>query len=69
MCVASSIAKHILDGDKDTLDRYIKFLGTGSDTWPMDAFKVLGVDLKDKQVYLDAIDYFEKMIDTYESIM
>lgn len=69
VCVASAVAKHILDGDKDMLDRYIKFLGTGSDTWPMDAFKVLGVDLKDKQVYLDAIDYFESMIDTYESIM
>ena len=68
VCVASYVAKNILDGNKDLLDKYYEFLGTGSDVWPIDAFKVLGIDLTDKQVYLDAIDYYESMIDKYEEI-
>lgn len=68
VCVASYVAKNILDGNKDLLDKYYEFLGTGSDVWPIDAFKVLGIDLTDKQVYLDAIAYYESMIDKYEEI-
>ena len=68
VCVALYVAKNILDGNKDLLDKYYEFLGTGSDVWPIDAFKVLGIDLTDKQVYLDAIDYYESMIDKYEEI-
>ena len=68
VCVACYVAKSILDGDKDLLDKYIKFLGTGSSTWPVDAFKVLGVDLSDESVYIKAIEYYESMIDKYREI-
>ena len=50
------------------LSKYIAFLKVGSDVWPMDAFKVLGIDLEDKSVYEDAIKYFDSLIDTYETI-
>ena len=66
--VASSIAKEILDGNKDMLDKYIKFLSTGGDVWPIDAFKILGIDLTKKDVYLNAIKYYEDMIDLYKKI-
>ena len=68
VCVACYVAKSILDGDKDLLDKYIEFLGTGSSTWPEDAFKVLGVDLTDESVYIKAIEYYESMIDKYREI-
>ena len=41
----------------------------GSDMWPKDVFKVLGVDLEDKQVYIEAIEYFDTLIDKYYKIM
>lgn len=66
--VASFVAKHILDGDKDMLDKYISFLKTGGDTWPIDAFKVLGIDLKDSKVYEEAISYFDSLIEEYKNI-
>ena len=66
--VASYVAKHILDGDKDILDKYISFLKTGGDTWPIDAFKVLGIDLKDRKVYEEAISYFDTLIEEYKNI-
>lgn len=66
--VASYVAKKILDNDKEMLDNYIKFLSLGSNTWPIDAFKVLGVDLTESKVYEQAIQYFLEMIDKFESI-
>ena len=68
IAVASSVAKEILDGNKDMLNNYIKFLSTGGDVWPIDAFKILGIDLTKKDVYLNAIKYYEDMIDLYRKI-
>lgn len=66
--IASHVASRILDGDKEMLDNYIKFLGCGLDKWPMDIFKVLGVDLEDESVYNSAVKYFDSMMDEYENI-
>jgi len=66
--VAASIASKILKGDKKTLDNYIAFLKVGSDKWPSEAFKILGVDLEDKNVYENAISYFDSLIDKYYEI-
>ena len=66
--VASANALRILSGDKDALDRYIKFLSLGSDIYPIEAFKVLGVDLTDSKVYEDAIKYFDSLIEEFKKI-
>ena len=66
--VASFISKRILSGDKDMLDKYLKFLKVGSNKWPIDTFKVLGINLEDENVYKEAIDYYNSMIDKYYEI-
>ena len=66
--VASANAMRILSGDKDALDRYFKFLSLGSDTYPINAFKVLGFDLTDSKVYEEAIKYFNSLIDDFNKI-
>lgn len=66
--VASNVARKILTGDKEMLNNYYKFMKLGSDKWPMEAFKVLGVDLENPQVYEGAIKYFEELIDKYREI-
>ncbi len=67
--VASSIANKIINGDKETLDKYIDYLKCGSNMWPEDAFNVLGVNIEDENVYLDAIKYFDSLIDKYYEIL
>lgn len=67
--VATYVAKHIIEGDEELLANYLKFLKTGSDVWPIDAFKILGVDLKNKDVYQECIQYFSGLIDEYRNIM
>lgn len=67
--VASNVALKILNGDKEMLNNYIEFLKCGEDKWPSEAFKVLGIDLEDKEVYENAIKYFDSLMDDYERIM
>ena len=67
--VASYVASKILSGDKDMLDKYIKFLKTGSDKWPHEAFEVLGINLEDENVYKEAIKYFDSLIDKYNILL
>lgn len=66
--VASYIASEILKGNKDLLNKYIKFLSIGCDVWPMDAFKVLGIDLTKPDVYEKAIEYYDSLLDKFEEI-
>lgn len=66
--VAIYVSNKILNNEEDMLNKYIKFLSTGSDLWPKDVFKILGIDLEDKKVYEEAIKYFEELINKYEEI-
>lgn len=66
--VASNVASKILKGDKEMLEKYLNFLKTGSDAWPHEAFKVLGIDLEDKSVYENAIKYFDELIANFYKI-
>lgn len=66
--VASSVAKRILAGDKEMLNNYYEFMKLGSDKWPTDAFKVLGVDLESPDVYQNAINYFDELVLKYREI-
>lgn len=66
--IASYFASKITDGDKETLDKYLEFLKFGSDIYPLDAFKKLGISLEDENVYKNAILYFDKLISMLESL-
>lgn len=66
--VASYVSKEILSGNKEMLDKYISFLKTGSDHSVSDVYKVLGIDLENKNVYLGAIDNFSSLIDKFDEI-
>ncbi len=63
--VASYVASEILNGNKEMLDNYIKFLSTGSDVEIVDTYKILGIDICDKNVYIKAINYFDSMLDKF----
>jgi oligoendopeptidase F len=67
ICIANAtyVAKEILDGNKTMLDNYYKFLSMGSNNDVMDTFKVLGVDLEDKNVYIEAINYLDSLLDEF----
>lgn len=67
--VASNVAKEIIEGNKEILDKYIKFLKQGSDIAPIEAFKVLDIDLTKEDVYLNAINYFDSLVLELEKLI
>ena len=67
--IATSLTNKILNNDKDALNKYIKFLKCGNNMWPQDTFKILGVDLENKEIYEDACNYLDKLIDKYYEVL
>lgn len=63
--VATNVAKEILNGNKEMLDNYHAFLKCGNDTSISDTFKILNIDLEDKNVYLNAIDYLDHLLSEF----
>ena len=64
--VATFIADKITNGDKDMLDKYLKFIKIGDNKWPNEIFEELDINLEDKEVYQNAINYFDKLLDKFE---
>ncbi len=67
--IAAYVANEILNGNKIVLAKYLEFLKTGSDKWPIEAFNVLGVDLTKDDVYLGAIKYYNSLLDEFERLI
>lgn len=67
--VATNVASKIIDGDKDMLSKYLKFLKTGSDHDVSDIFKIIDIDLEDERVYENAIKYFDTMVERLETLI
>ena len=63
--IASYVASEILSGNKEMLNNYLKFLKTGSELDNVDIYKVLGIDITDKNVYIKAINYFDSLLDKF----
>lgn len=68
ICVAVNVAKEITSGNKKMLENYMKYLKTGSNVWPKEAFEILNIDLEDENVYKNAINYFDELVNNYEKI-
>ena len=66
--VATNVASKIIAGDSTMLTNYLAFLKQGSDVWPSDAFKVLGIDLTKPEVYQNAINYYQTLITEFKEI-
>ncbi len=67
--VASNIALEISNGNEKMLDKYLKFLKTGSDVDIIDAFKIINIDLEDEKIYENAIKYFDEKVNQLEQLL
>ena len=65
LSAACHIVNDILDGKKDAVDNYIKFLSVGRTKKPLESLIIAGVDLTKKEVIEDAIKMFNDTINEY----
>lgn len=63
--VASFVAKNIIEGNKEVLDNYLKFLKCGTDMSITDTYKILGINLEDKKIYEEAMAFYDSLLDKF----
>ena len=66
--VASYVSKEIINKNDKMLEKYMKFLKTGSNVDIMDIFKVLGVNIEDEKVYIEAINNFDSLLNEFDRL-
>lgn len=69
ICCACYIAKKIIKGEDDMLNKYLNFLKLGNQNNCVDGVKSLDIDLLDSTVYDEAIKYFDSLINCLEELM
>lgn len=68
MTVALAIVNRILKGNQDQVENYLNFLKSGGSMAPVDLLKKAGIDPLDDQIYEDAFNYFENLLNQFETI-
>ncbi len=68
VCGACYVAKKILNGDKEFLNKYLNFLKLGGSMMPLDELKTIGLDLSKTEVIEEGIKYFNQLIDEFEEL-
>ena len=66
---ATKIARDIMNNKENAKENYIKFLKSGGSKYPMDELLIAGVDVHDKNVYLEAINHFDELVKEYEILV
>ena len=64
---AIAISSKILSGEPGIVEKYKKFLSSGSSMDPIDLLKICGVDMSSPQPVLDALGVFEEYLAKMEA--
>lgn len=68
MSVACVVANKILNNETNILNQYKEFLSCGSNLHPMEIFEKLNIDLKDENIYQQAVEYFNSKLELYNEL-
>jgi oligoendopeptidase F len=66
---AVTISRKILAGDKDALNRYLKFLQSGDSDYPVNLLKNAGVDMTSPEPINETIKLFASLVDQMEKLL
>ncbi len=65
---AMAIGKRILEGNRETTERYLEFLKAGASKSPIDIFKIVGIDITSPQPYREAFSVVEGYVEQLERL-
>ncbi len=66
---AVSISKKILNGEKDAVENYRKFLTCGGSDYPINLLKIAGVDMAAPQPVEDTLQYFQEVLNELKPLL
>jgi oligoendopeptidase F len=65
---AQALAEPIRHGDAAALERYLAFLASGSSRYPLDALRLVGIDLTTPDPINTAFAYLGTLVDRFETL-
>jgi oligoendopeptidase F len=65
---AVAISRKILEGNKEALDRYLRFLESGDSDYPINLLKDAGVDMTSPEPINKTIELFASLVDEFEKL-
>lgn len=66
---AISIAYNVLDGKKDALDNYIKFLSSGGSDYPLNILDSIGIDMRSGKPVDNALKVFKEKLEELKKLI
>ncbi|MDT2596258.1 oligoendopeptidase F [Enterococcus dongliensis] len=66
---ASALAKKIVEGEPDALEKYLDYLKSGSSDYPIEVMKKAGVDMTQPTYIEDAMEIFARRLDELEELV
>ena len=68
ICASTYIVNEILKGNEEVKEKYLKFLTLGGSMYPIDELKTIGIDMTDKKIIENAINYFEEVLNDFKEL-
>lgn len=66
---AVALSQKILDEGDEAVDRYLKFLSSGSSDYPINILKLAGVDMTTEEPVNNALKVFEKLVEEMNKLI
>ena len=66
--ISTYIVSEIEKGSKDIINKYLNYLSCGSNMDIVDIFKILGIEISDKKLIQDTIEYYNLLLSKYEDL-
>ncbi|MEW6525541.1 MAG: oligoendopeptidase F [Spirochaetota bacterium] len=67
IAAALSLAKQIINNPAAS-QRYLEFLSLGGSKFPLDELRIAGVDMESPQPVIDALQYFDSLVDRFIAV-
>ena len=66
--IASYVANKVLAGDEEFIAKYKKFLSVGSRMYPMEALKIIDIDMSNDTVANNALETFNNLLTEFDNL-
>ena len=66
--IALKISNDIIKSNNNMLEKYLQFLTIGGSMKTLDALEVLEINLDNKEIYIETMNYFNELLNEYEKL-
>ena len=68
-CASTALAKSVLNGEDEAIDKYMNFLKSGGSDYPIELLKNAGVDMSSPETIEKAMQIFDSLVNQMEVLL